>query len=284
MDESTILITGSNGQLGKALVEYYPAALATDVEKLDITDNKSVESYDWANINTIINAAAYTDVDGAETPKGRVAAWKVNSQGAANLSKVAIEHNLLLVHISTEYVFDGAKDLYTEDEPPCPLSVYGASKAAGDFAVEFVPKHYVIRTSWLIGEGKNFVRTMIELGNKGINPEVVSDQIGRLTFAGELVKAIDHLLIKRAPFGVYNVSNSGKPVSWAEIARMIFKETKQNVKVSNTTTTEYLAKKTVVASRPMNSTLDLSKIESTGFKPTAWEKSLRDYIKAEQVK
>src|SRR5690606_29757497 len=142
-------------------------------------------------ITTILNAAAYTNVDGAETPEGRIAAWKVNATGPAILTRIALKHNLTLLHISTEYVFDGTQEIHTEDEPFSPLSVYGTSKAAGDTAVGLLPQHYILRTSWVIGEGKNFVRTMLGLAQKGVSPTVVADQIGRLTFTSELVRAID---------------------------------------------------------------------------------------------
>ncbi|HLG90634.1 MAG TPA: dTDP-4-dehydrorhamnose reductase [Candidatus Saccharimonadales bacterium] len=280
-DESKIVITGAGGQLGLALQQKYPNAQAATKEQLDITNADAVRNYDWQNIELIINAAGYTNVDGAETDEGRVAAWQVNANAVANLARAATEHGLTLVHISTEYVFDGTKSPHKEDEPFSPLSVYGASKAGGDVAGGFAPKHYIVRTSWLIGEGGNFVRTMLELGKSGTSPTVVSDQIGRLTFTNELVKAIDHLLNTRAPYGTYNVSNSGEPASWGDIARAIFQEGNLNIKLTNTTTSEYLANKPEAAKRPLNSTLDLSKIEASGFKPTDWREDLRQYIKKE---
>ncbi len=281
MDESKILITGAGGQLGKALQAMYPGAQATDPKELDITDWKTIHNFDWNGIAIIINAAAYTNVDGAETPEGRAAAWSVNAVGTANLARIALEKNLLMVHYSTDYVFDGTKDNHTEDESFTPLSSYGTSKAAGDSAVSLLPKHYLLRTSWVIGEGKNFVKTMLEVGKRGINPKVVSDQIGRLTFADELVKATDHLLNTSADFGTYNLSNEGKPASWAEITRQIFKTAGFELEVTDTTTKEYFAGKPEVARRPLKSTLDLSKIEQTGYKPSGWQLSLQEYVKKE---
>ena len=196
MNESSIFIVGAKGQLGLALQQKYPGAQNADIDELDITDQKSVETFDWSGIKIILNAAAYTNVDGAETPEGRRSAWQVNAVAVGHLQQVATKLDMTLVHISTDYVFDGSKNPHTEDEQFSPLSVYGASKAAGDIAVSLAPKHYILRTSWIIGEGKNFVRTMLELGKKGVNPSVVSDQIGRLTFTSELVRAIDHLLSK----------------------------------------------------------------------------------------
>ena len=129
---------------------------------------------------------------------------------------------MTLIHISSDYVFDGTREPHMEDEAFSPLSVYGASKAAGDLLVEQLEKHYLLRTTWVIGEGKNFVRTMLGLAEKGIEPTVVADQIGRLTFTSELVRAIDHLLVNQAVFGTYNVTNDGPLASWAEITRKIF--------------------------------------------------------------
>jgi dTDP-4-dehydrorhamnose 3,5-epimerase len=283
MDDSSIFIVGANGQLGTALRQRYPGARFADVAELDITDKTSVELFDWSETKILINAAAYTNVDVAETREGRRLAWAVNADAVANLVAVAAQHDMTLVHISTDYVFDGTIELHTEDEPFTPLSVYGASKAAGDIAVSLAPKFYIIRTSWVIGEGKNFVRTMLELGKRGVNPSVVSDQIGRLTFTSELVRAIDHVVSTNAPFGTYNVSNSGDAVSWAEITRAIFACARFSSTVSDTTTSEYFAGKEGIAPRPLQSALDLSKIQNTGFASTDWRIELENYIKPTRV-
>ncbi len=289
-------IVGANGQLGQALQAKYPDAQKADVGELDITDKKSVENFDWSGIEVILNAAAYTNVDGAESAEGRVSAWAVNADAVANLVAVAAKYDMTLVHISTDYVFDGTRNPHTEDEPFSPLSVYGASKAAGDLLVSLAPKFYILRTSWMIGEGKNFVRTMLELGKKGVSPTVVADQIGRLTFTSELVRAISHLLSNEAntsppttyhlpptgtpaPYGTYNVSNDGESVSWADITRIIFEQAGfKDLTVTDTTTAEYYAGKTSIARRPLQSTLDLSKLHSTGFGSTDWHDDLRNYI------
>lgn len=279
MDEASIFITGANGQLGKALQAKYPTAKAGDSDTLDITSQEAVLNFDWSGIKVIINAAAYTNVDGAETPEGRVAAWKVNAIGAANLAAAALEHDMVLVHASTDYVFDGTQDPHTEDEAFSPLGVYGQSKAAGDIAVSMIPGHYILRTSWVIGEGKNFVMTMLGLGEKGIAPTVVADQVGRLTFTSELVKAIDHLLMNNAAHGTYNVTNSGDPASWADVTREIFSQAGYDLTVTDTTTAEYFASKPGTAPRPLKSTLALDKLQATGFNSTDWHKDLADYIK-----
>ena len=284
MDDSKFLILGANGQVGTALSNLYPNAKKTDVAELDITDVKSVNNYDWGSVTTILNGAAYTNVDGAETPEGRVAAWKVNAIAVTNLSKIAIEKDLIIVHISTDYVFDGSKNPHTEDELFSPLSVYGASKAAGDAVLSLVPKHYLLRTSWVIGEGPNFVRTMLGLGQKGVSPAVVADQTGRPAFTEELVKAVDHLLKNQAPYGTYNFSNEGEPVNWAEFTREIFKEAGYDLEVKDTTTEEYFASKPGVAARPLNSVFDLTKLKAAGFTPRSWNENLKEYIKKELVK
>lgn len=281
MDSSKFFIVGANGQLGTALREQYPEARYADIDQLDITNKESVSSYDWSELDVIINAAAYTNVDGAETSEGRKLAWAVNADAAANLVSVAAQHDIKLVHVSTDYVFDGTETEHTEDEAFAPLSVYGASKAAGDIAVSLAPKFYILRTSWVIGEGKNFVRTMLELGKKGVNPRVVSDQIGRLTFTSELVRAIDHLLSNEAAYGTYNISNDGHSASWANITRKIFELAGLENTVTDTTTVEYYAGKKNIAPRPLQSTLKLDKIRSTGFESRNWVDDLKTYIDKE---
>ncbi len=282
MDDSKIFIVGAKGQLGLALQAQYPNAQNADIEELDITNKKSVEQFDWSGIEIILNAAAYTNVDGAETAEGRVSAWAVNADAVANLVAVAAQKDITLVHISTDYVFDGTQNPHTEDEAFSPLSVYGSSKAAGDLAISLAPKFYILRTSWVIGEGKNFVRTMLELGKKAVSPSVVADQIGRLTFTTELVRAIDHLLVTKVPFGTYNVSNDGDSASWAEITRTIFEQAGfTNLTVTDTTTAEYYAGKDGIAPRPLQSTLDLSKLHATGFESRDWKQDLSEYIKKE---
>lgn len=282
MDDKTFVIIGSNGQLGRALQHQYPNAVGVDSDQLDITDADAVNNFDWSKTKVIFNAAAYTNVDGAETDEGKKIAWAVNADGVKNLAEIATAHDILLVHISTEYVFDGTKSPHTEDEPISPLSEYGKSKAAGDEQAAQVPKHYIVRTSWVIGDGKNFVRTMLGLGKKGISPTVVADQIGRLTFTDELVRAIDHLLSKEVPYGTYNISNGGELVSWADVTRAVFEDAGfDNLTVTDTTTGEYFTDKPEAAKRPLESTLALDKIEATGFKPRDWREELKKYVAKE---
>jgi dTDP-4-dehydrorhamnose 3,5-epimerase len=284
MDNAKIFIVGANGQLGTALRAQYPGAQFADVGELDITDSSSIERFDWSGITVILNAAAYTNVDGAETAEGRIAAWNVNASAIASLARIASAHDITLLHISSDYVFDGTHEPHTEDEPFSPLSVYGQSKAAGDLAVSLAPKHYILRATWVIGEGKNFVRTMLSLAEKGISPTVVADQIGRLTFTSELVRIIDHLLTTSAPYGTYNATNDGKLASWADITREIFSLAGYSeLTVSDTTTAEYFVGKVGIAPRPLGSSMDLSKLHETGFVSHDWEDDLRDYIAHEQA-
>ncbi len=282
MNDSEIFIVGANGQLGLALRAKYPNAKCVDKDQLDITNKQSVEDFNWTGIKVIFNAAAYTNVDGAETPAGRIAAWAVNADAVGNLVAVAAQFDITLVHISTDYVFDGTQQLHTEDEPFAPLSAYGASKAAGDLLVSLAPKFYILRTSWVIGDGKNFVKSIIGLAAKNISPAVVADQFGRLTFTSELVRGIDFLLTNNAPYGTYNLSNGGEIVSWADVARQVYTDLNKNdLTVSNTTAAEYFVGK-LSADRPTNSGLDMSKISKLGFKTNDWRAGLASYIAESQ--
>lgn len=284
MDETTMFIVGANGQLGTALRAQYPGSRFADVQELDITDQASVEAFDWSGIKVILNAAAFTNVDGAETAEGRLAAWNVNASAVANLARVARANDITLLHISSDYVFDGTKQPHMEDELFSPLSVYGASKAAGDLVVSQLDKHYILRTTWVIGEGKNFVRTMLGLAKKGVSPTVVADQVGRLTFTSELVRAIDHLLRTKAPYGTYNVTNDGPLASWADITRQIFTLAGYTeLGVTDTTTADYFAGKPGVAPRPLGSDMSLAKLQATGFESRDWQSELKAYIAKEQA-
>ena len=282
MNENKIVITGANGQLGQALQLRFPNAVATDRNELDITDKESVENFDWSNKEIIINAAAYTNVDGAETPEGKELAQKINVNGVQNLTEAAKKHNLTMVHISSDYVFDGTKKDHFESEEISPISVYGKTKAEGDELVMNLPKKYILRTSWVIGDGKNFVRTMLNLGAKGISPKVVNDQFGRLTFTDELVRAIEYLISVKADYGLYNVTNSGPIMSWAEITEEIFSDAGfKDLGVGHISTAEYFDGKEGIAPRPVNSDLNLDKIHNTGFKSKNWQDELKDYIMKE---
>lgn len=278
-----ILVLGANGQLGRALHAELGGSAHIDYATradLDLSAPGLESSRRWREYGTIINAAAYTAVDTAETAEGRAAAWATNVTGVAALARIAIENQIALVHVSSDYVFDGtAQRPYREDEPICPLGVYGQTKAAGDATVSAVPRHYIIRTSWVIGEGANFVRTMASLAERGIDPSVVNDQVGRLTFTEDIARGIRHLLDTKAPFGVYNLTGSGSPRSWADIAARVFELTGNDpARVTPVATADYYDGTPDVAVRPANSVLNLSKIEATGYVPANADRSLESYL------
>lgn len=275
------LIVGANGQLGRALRAVLPEADAVDVDTLDLTDQAAMDAFPWSQYATIINAAAYTAVDKAETPEGRAACWSVNVDAVGRLTQAARAAGATLVHVSSDYVFDGETEEHSEDEAFAPLGVYGQTKAAGDALVATLPRHYIVRTSWVIGEGNNFVRTMASLAAKGVKPSVVDDQFGRLTFTADLADAIVHLVESRAPYGTYNVSSDGPIVSWRDIAARVFELTGHEASdVAGQSTADYAAGK-LVSPRPRHSALDLTKIKATGFSPRDADAALVGYLKAE---
>ena len=272
------LIIGAAGQLGRALIKAIPAAVPITRATLDLASPESVAEFDFGPYGVVINAAAYTTVDTAETEDGRREAWAVNVGGVAALVDAARKHRFTMVHISSDYVFDGTQTLHTETEPFSPLGVYGQTKAAGDVLVGSLPAHYLLRTSWLIGDGRNFVRTMASLADRGLSPEVVDDQFGRLTFTSEITRAIVHLLCTKAPFGTYNLSNDGEPMTWADIARVVFQARRRDAaSVRGVTTAEYAGGKSL-APRPRHSVLSLDKIISSGFAPTDAMTQLHQYL------
>ncbi len=302
MGPKRTLVTGSNGQLGRAvraLAESRGVARwfdFTDRSRFDFTDLSDYGKIDWSLYGAVINCAAYTSVDAAESLDGRVACWKANAMGPSLLAKTCAEHGIVLVHVSSDYVFDGECESHDEDEPFGPLGVYGQAKAAGDLAVVGCPSHYIIRSSWVIGDGDNFVRTMATLSNRCVDPSdslnhvtVVNDQFGRLSFASDMAQGIFWLLgyhegdiepTEPCQFGTYNLTSSGSTASWAEIAALVFKKCNDNAEaVLPVSTADYYANKQgPISPRPVNSTLDLTKIENTGFAPRGWETALDDYL------
>ena len=275
MDDKAIVIIGAKGQVGRALQKVYPQALALDREQLDITDQKAINEFNWDNTKVIINAAAWTDVDGAENPSNYDLVKAVNVDATRHLAKAASQHDLTFVTFSSDYVFDGSQPIHNEDETFSPLNIYGKTKADGDLAAATTIKHYIIRTSWVIGDGRNFVNIMQDLAARGVKPSVVNDQIGRLTFTDTLARGIKHLLEIGAPYGTYNLTNEGQPVSWADIAKIVFEKSgKSPSDVQPVSTAEYFADKPNTAKRPLQSTLDLTKIEKTGFIPEDWRDKL----------
>ena len=291
MGSRRTLVTGCYGQLGRAVRALAEArGLAgdfdfCDIDTFDMGDPAAYDGVDWGLYGTVINCGAFTAVDAAETPEGRVACWRANATGPSLLARACAAHEITLVHVSSDYVFDGTREMHDEDEPLSPLGVYGQSKAAGDLAVMGCPAHYILRSSWVIGDGKNFVRTMWGLSDRVAAGElqqvtVVCDQEGRLTFTDQMALAIFHLLDSGAPFGLYDMTGSGAVRTWADIARATFEAANVNGdKVVPVTTAEYYASaKGPVAPRPEHSALDLSKLEAAGFSPRDWEDELAEYL------
>ena len=274
-----LLVTGGNGQVGKALRSILPDATYTDVKELDITDGSAVNAIDWSEYDGVVNAAAFTAVDKAEEMVE--AAWRINVLGPALLADATKRAGIPMVHISSDYVYDGKSETHTEDELLQPLSIYGASKAAGDIAASQNSAHYIVRTSWVVGDGPNFVRTMLELGKTKNELTIVNDQIGRLTFADDLAQAIKHLLETKPKYGTYHMSNTGDAASWAEIAREVFACADMKISVHETTTEQYAEGRSPFATRPHYSTLNLDKITAAGFEARNWKDALRTYIEKE---
>jgi dTDP-4-dehydrorhamnose 3,5-epimerase len=274
------LVLGADGQVGRALVAALPGARGLTRRDLDVTDPEQLERWPWREHDVVLNAAAYTAVDLAETDDGRRTAWTANALAPAALARLAAHHAFTLVHYSTDYVFDGSCKIHDESEPLAPLGVYGQSKAAGDVAVGTAPHHYLIRSSWVVGDGRNFVRTMIDLADRGVSPSVVGDQVGRLTFADEIARATRHLLDTRAPYGTYHGTNAGPPMSWADVAREVFRQRGRDAADVAEVTTEEYADGTASAPRPHNSVLALSKLEATGFTPRDARDQLASYVAA----
>lgn len=270
------LILGAGGQVGRALRVALPDAVALDRAEFDVADPPALE---WSAYDVVVNAAAFTDVDGAESRPAQT--WRANAAGPAGLADAARRHGVVLVHLSSEYVFDGTSPRpYLEDDPVAPLSVYGASKAAGDLVVRGVEQHYLLRPTWVVGEGRNFVRTMLGLAGRGISPTVVDDQVGRPTFAADLATAVVHLVTSGAPFGTYHVTGGGEPASWADVARAVLAHAgRDDLTVTGASTAEYFADKPHAARRPLNSVLDLGRAEAAGVRLPDWRERLAAYVR-----
>lgn len=277
-----ILITGANGQLGNEMrvVSAEQEQLTyhfTDVAELDICDIEAIERYvvDHA-IDCIVNCAAYTNVNKAE--EDTELCDKLNHLAPANLARVAAKHQIGLIHVSTDYVFNGEHYVpYKEDEPTCPNSVYGATKLAGEQAILSIhPEAVVIRTAWLYSTfGNNFVKTMLRLGSEREELGVVFDQIGTPTYARDLARTIQHIMVKGIVPGIYHYSNEGV-CSWYDFTKMIFA-------LGGITTCQLKPLHTdeypTPAARPHYSVLDKTKIKQTyGIDVPYWVDSLRECI------
>lgn len=273
-----ILITGANGQLGnemRVLSSGYPeySFFFTDVQELDICDEKAVNSFvEEHEIDVIVNCAAYTAVDNAED--NRELSDKLNNIAPGYLAGAAAKRGASMIQVSTDYVFDGTNHIpYTEDEPTCPDSVYGTTKLAGENNVlDSCEKAVVIRTAWLYSTfGNNFVKTMIRLGRERDSLGVIFDQVGTPTYARDLAQAIYAIIGKGIVRGVYHFSNEGV-CSWYDFAKAIHRMAGiTGCDVNPLHTADYPTK----AARPHYSVLDKTKIKSTfGIKIPHWEESL----------
>jgi dTDP-4-dehydrorhamnose reductase len=270
-----ILVVGAKGMLGQDLLKVLPGEVrGVDIDEIDITSPESVRKVLLTlKPQVVINSAAFTDVDGCETKTDM--AMAVNGTGVRHLAEVSAQIGARLVQLSTDYVFDGMKPSpWIEGDLTGPLSVYGASKLAGEEYARLNPDHLVVRTQWLYGvHGKNFVETMLRLATEKQELAVVDDQIGSPTWTMDLSRAIRALLEKGCR-GTYHAANAGT-CSWNEFARAIFAEAGLSVTVNPMSTAE-LGRP---APRPLYSVLDCGKLaRDTGFQPQPWREALRQYL------
>ena len=284
-----ILVTGCNGQLGRAIRKEYADSnvefINTDVTEgdgvkaLDITDvNAVLKMVEETKPDVIINCAAHTNVDVCETQWDL--AYKINAIGPRNLSIAASKAGAKMIHVSTDYVFEGnGTRPYTEFDEPNPVSAYGKTKLEGEnFVKAFADKYFILRTAWLYGEGKNFVKAMLRLAETHDEVSVVSDQLGSPTSAVELAKMIHHLE-PTENYGVFHATCEGD-TNWAEFAEAIFKRAGKNTKVNHVTSEQYAKMNPASANRPAYSILDNYMLRLTSdFKMADWQDALDVYMK-----
>jgi dTDP-4-dehydrorhamnose reductase len=277
-----VLVTGCNGQVGRALVQVLDDPVGTDRATLDIGDPAAVADFDWLGVDAIVNAAAFTQVDRAEETGHDADAWRVNATGVLHLARVARERDIPLVHISSDYVFDGTADTpLPTDAPVRPLGVYGATKAAGEHAARLAPRHYIVRTAWVFGEGPNFARTMLRLAETRPEVAVVADQRGRPTSALHLAEALARILTAAVPYGTYHVTGTGPVLSWADFASEVFAAARVDCRVRSISSEEYARQRPGLAPRPAYSALDTSSAEVVGLPLHAWRDGLQQFLAAE---
>lgn len=282
-----ILVTGAHGQLGRSLQKEFAAdkdieAIYTDAEDLDITNAEAVERFLQENpVDMVVNCAAYTAVDKAESDNLKAAA--INSGAVGNLGQAAAKHGVRVIHISTDYVFSGENFRpYEENDEPYPQSIYGRTKLEGEgLLTSFCNDTMIIRTAWLYSEfGNNFVKTMLRLAGERDEISVVSDQVGSPTYAGDLAKAI-HSVIKSDRWvpGIYHFTNEGV-ASWYDFTKAIFEITGKNTRVKPIRTSEY----PTPAKRPLYSVLSKNKIKANyGIEIPYWRDSLKECIEKLEV-
>lgn len=285
-----ILITGCNGQLGRAIRKEYEndnvEFLNTDVTAgdgvvaLDITKiDEVMKMVREAKPDVIINCAAHTAVDLCEEQWD--SAYRINAIGPRNLSIAATESGAKMVHVSTDYVFDGNGNRpYTEFDAVCPNSAYGKTKLEGEnFVKNFAQKYFIVRTAWLYGEGKNFAKTMLRLAENNDTVSVVKDQFGTPTSAVELAKAI-HYLEPTDNYGLFHGTCEGS-CSWADFAAEIFRLAGKDTKVEGITTEEYNKKCPTAANRPAYSVLENYMLKLTSdYKMADWQDAIAVYMKS----
>ncbi|HRZ97949.1 MAG TPA: dTDP-4-dehydrorhamnose reductase [Paludibacter sp.] len=274
----TILITGSNGQLGgemQVAAMQYPEFyyIYTDIDELDICNKTEVENFvKRYKVDFIVNCAAYTAVDKAEDDTELC--YKINAEAVRNIGEVAEKNNIKVIHVSTDYVYDGTHHLpYNEEQPVCPATVYGKSKLAGEQALlETCKQSVILRTSWLYSSfGNNFVKTMMKLGEERDSLNVIYDQIGTPTYAADLADTIMQI-IKNETFvpGIYHFSDEGV-CSWYDFTKSIHRIAGISCDVHPIETKDYPAR----TPRPQYSVLNKAKIKATyGIKIPHWEESL----------
>ena len=282
-----ILITGANGMLAKSVkkrLEPENELICTDVADLDITDEEAVLKFvTESKPDYIINCAAFTAVDKAETA-GEIVE-RINADGPENLAKAAKTNNSVLVHISTDYVFGGDLELekdYKEEDEKAPVTVYGVTKLQGEEQIQAnTDQYYIFRTAWLYGDGNNFVRTMLNLGEAKDEISVVADQHGSPTYAEDLANIIGEAIEKKIPYGVYHATNQGY-TTWFDFTKAIFEYTGTICQVNPVTTEEYIQMMQITqAKRPKNSQLSKDKLLAQGIRVPEWEDALKRYLKAE---
>lgn len=278
-----ILVTGANGQLGNELrtvleKEFPGMTIYTDRDELDLTDGKAVAAFVVDNdITHIVNCAAYTAVDRAEEEKRQCAA--INIDAVKNLALAADANGAKIIHISTDYVFDGTGHRpYRESDKVNPISQYGTTKRKGETSLlALAPESIIIRTAWLYSPyGNNFVKTMLRLADNNPEVRVVSDQIGTPTYARDLARAISKILKSHQwVAGIYHFTNEGA-ASWYDFAHAIFRIAGKKVKLTPIPTEDF----PTPASRPAYSILDRSRIKATyGVEIPHWEEALEDCMK-----
>lgn len=273
-----ILVTGCNGQLGREIQKEYEndgaMLICTDVGDLDISDNEQVMRYVRdLQPDVIMNCAAYTAVDACENEWDL--AYRINAIGPRNLAIAARETGAKLMHISTDYVFEGnAHEPYTEFDEVHPVSAYGKTKLEGErFVQQFAERYFILRTAWLYGEGNNFAKTMLRLAESHDEVRVVCDQFGSPTSAAELAKVM-HRLEPTENYGLFHATCEGS-CSWADFAEEIFRLAGKTTKVTRVTTEEYGS----TTKRPAYSVLDNYMLRlTTGARMADWKDALRAYL------